>query len=319
MLIGTAEYEEGPTGATVFAFPKRAAAAIDVRGGGPGTTGSDILRLGYEASFVDAIVFAGGSGYGLEAVDGVRAELLATGKRGTRFDDVATVPGAIVYDFRGRTNSVYPDKALGRAALRAARPGRFFQGARGAGRHVSVGKYFGPMYREPSGQGAAFHQLGPTKVAVFVVVNAVGSIVDHRGRTVRGNRDPESGVRTPISDDLKAGIGAKKRGCDPDSPKDRAHRPVGENTTLTLVVTNQKLGYWELQRLAIQVHTSMARTIQPFHTRFDGDVLFAVTTADVDNAALDALDLSTIASELSWDAVLNSIPQSIDSAMGPTS
>ena len=122
MLIGTAEYEEGPTGATVFAFPKRAAAAIDVRGGGPGTTGSDILRLGYEAPFVDAIVFAGGSGYGLEAVDGVKAELLATGKCGTRFDDVATVPGAIVYDFRGRTNSVYPDKALGRAAL--PRPGR---------------------------------------------------------------------------------------------------------------------------------------------------------------------------------------------------
>jgi Peptidase family S58 len=103
ILIGTAEYEEGPTGATVFAFPKRAAAAIDVCGGGPGTTGSDILRLGYEAPFVDAIVLAGGSGYGLEAVDGVNAELLATGKRGTRFNDVATVPGAIVYDFRGQT------------------------------------------------------------------------------------------------------------------------------------------------------------------------------------------------------------------------
>ena len=144
ILIGTAEYEEGPTGTTVFAFPKRATVAIDVRGGGPGTTGSDILRLGYETPFVDAIVFAGGSAYGLEAADGVRAELLTTGKRGTGFDDVAIVPGAIVFDFLGRTNSVYPDKHLGRASLRAARPGRFFQGARGAGRHVSVGKYFGP-------------------------------------------------------------------------------------------------------------------------------------------------------------------------------
>ena len=64
ILIGTAEYEEGPTGTTVFAFPKKAAVAIDVRGGGPGTTGSDILRLGYETPFVDAIVFAGGSEYG---------------------------------------------------------------------------------------------------------------------------------------------------------------------------------------------------------------------------------------------------------------
>src|SRR5262245_2366976 len=235
MLIGTAENEGGPTGATVFAFPRRAAAAIDVRGGGPETTGSDILRLGYEAQFVDAIAAAGGSAYGLEAADGVTSELLATGKRGTRLDDVAIVPGAIVFDFRGRTNSVYPDKDLGRAALRAARPGRFFQGARGAGRHVSVGKYFGPMHRESSGQGGAFRRVGPAKAAVFVVVNAVGSIVDRQGRVVRGNRDPESGARTPIGDDLKDGIGAKKRGRDPDSPKDPARRPSGENTTLTLV------------------------------------------------------------------------------------
>lgn len=308
ILIGTAEYEEGPTGTTVFAFPKRATVAIDVRGGGPGTTGSDILRLGYETPFVDAIVFAGGSAYGLEAADGVRAELLTTGKRGTGFDDVAIVPGAIVFDFLGRTNSVYPDKHLGRASLRAARPGRFFQGARGAGRHVSVGKYFGPMYREPSGQGGAFRQVGPSKVAVFVVVNSIGSIVDRQGRVVRGNRNPESGVRTPIGEDLKDGTGARKRDRDPDFPKDRARRPSGENTTLTLVVTNQKLDYWELQRLAIQVHTSMARAIQPFHTRYDGDVLFAATTAEVEGGGLDALDLSTIASELSWDAVLNSIP-----------
>src|SRR5262249_7149847 len=223
------------------------------------------------------------------------------------------------FDFRGRTNSVYPDKDLGRAALRAARPGRFFQGARGAGRHVSVGKYFGPRYHEPSGQGGAFRQVGPTKVAVFVVVNAVGSIVDRQGRVVRGNRDPESGVRTLIGDDLKAGIGAKKRGRDPDSPKDPARRPSGENTTLTLVVTNRKLAYWELQRLAIQVHTSMARAIQPFHTRYDGDVLFAASTAEVEDAELDALDLSTIASELSWDAVLSSIPKSVDPAVGPGS
>ena len=58
----------------------------------------------------------------------MRAELLTTGKRGTGFDDVAIVPGAIVFDFPGRTNSVYPDKYLGRASLCAARPGRFLQG-----------------------------------------------------------------------------------------------------------------------------------------------------------------------------------------------
>jgi hypothetical protein len=34
--IGVAEYEEGPTGATVLLFPKPVMAAVDVRGGAPG-------------------------------------------------------------------------------------------------------------------------------------------------------------------------------------------------------------------------------------------------------------------------------------------
>jgi hypothetical protein len=35
------------------------------------------------------------------------------------------------------------------------------------------------------------------------------------------------------------------------------------NTTISLLVTNQKLVPWELRRLAVQVHTSMSRGIQP--------------------------------------------------------
>src|SRR3954447_1646617 len=65
--IGIGSYEEGPTGLTIFRFPDRVSAAVDVRGGGPGTINTDILRLGYDNRFVDAIVFAGGSDYGEEA------------------------------------------------------------------------------------------------------------------------------------------------------------------------------------------------------------------------------------------------------------
>ena len=56
------------------------------------------------------------------------------------------------------------------------------------------------------------------------------------------------------------------------------------------------------------VHMSMSRTIQPFSTTDDRDALFAVTTDEVDNPSLSALDLSTIASETAWDAVLASVP-----------
>jgi L-aminopeptidase/D-esterase-like protein len=160
LRVGVADDPRGPTGVTVFWFPARVSAAVDVRGGAPGTAETDLLRLGYEEPTVDAIVFAGGSAYGLEASAGVRAELLATGERGTGFDRVAVVPSAIVYDWGGRNNAHYPDAELGRAALRAARSGHFPLGAHGAGSHVSVGKYFGPRYRERAGQGGAFRQVG---------------------------------------------------------------------------------------------------------------------------------------------------------------
>lgn len=67
--------------------------------------------------------------------------------------------------------------------------------------------------------------------------------------------------------------------------------------------------YHALQRLAIQVHNSMARAIQPFGTRVDGDTLFAITTAEVKNPALDPILVSTLASEVAWDAVLATAPE----------
>jgi L-aminopeptidase/D-esterase-like protein len=52
------------------------------------------------------------------------------------------------------------------------------------------------------------------------------------------------------------------------------------------------------------VHASMARAIQPFHARWDGDILYACSTQAVDDPALDEVSLGVVASELAWDAVL---------------
>ena len=181
--IGAAEYDEGPTGCTVFQFlPAGAACATDVRGGSPGRLG------GFE--WVHAICLAGGSLYGLEAATGVAAEILAQRGYEVGWTNIPNVSGAIVYDFGRRETTVYPDKALGRAALASAREGVFPLGPRGAGRSVSVGKTFGLERGEPGGQGGAFRQVGATKVAVFTVVNAVGAIVDREGRVVRGHVTP---------------------------------------------------------------------------------------------------------------------------------
>src|SRR5204863_5448168 len=125
--IGVAEYDEGPTGCTVFHFPAGAAVATDVRGGSTGT-------IGGTGEWLHAVCFAGGSAYGLEAATGAAAELFARRGYSTAWTDIAVVFGAIIFDFGRRDNAVYPDKELGRAAVRAARPGRFPLGARGAGR-----------------------------------------------------------------------------------------------------------------------------------------------------------------------------------------
>jgi 6-aminohexanoate-oligomer endohydrolase len=183
--IGVAEYDEGPTGCTVFSLQDGAAASIDVRGGSPGVTGA-----GYD--LVHAICLAGGSAYGLEATAGVAAELFARREYRTGWLDIPLVAGAIVFDWGRRDNAIYPDKELGRAALRAARRGIFPLGARGAGRSATAGKIFAYEEGEPAGQGAAFRQVGETRLAVFTVVNAIGAIVDRDGNVVRGHYDAKT-------------------------------------------------------------------------------------------------------------------------------
>lgn len=307
LRIGVAEYDEGPTGGTAFIFDAPVTAAVDVRGGSPGTMNTDALRLAYDTPFVRAITLAGGSDYGLGFAAGVAEGIKERTRDPGHWENIATVPGAIIFDLGGRRlSSVTPDAALGRAAVAAARPGRFPLGAHGGGRFAMQGSFFGPSAH--SGQGAAFRQVGPTKIAVFTIVNALGTIVDRHGRVVRcREQEVRGGECGTIADWL-----ARRTSRDHESAGLIAD-PVTkggltENTTITLVVVNQKLPVWALQRVATEVHTSLARAIQPFSTESDGDTLFAVTTGAVENPSLSPLDLSVIASEVAWDAVLASVP-----------
>ncbi len=92
-------------------------------------------------------------------------------------------------------------------------------------------------------------------------------------------------------------------------PPAAGDEPTHTNTTISLIVTNKRLGYADLKRLAIQVHTSMARAIQPFSTFNDGDTLFAASTDEVGGDLLGGIDLDAAASEVMWDAILASVPQ----------
>jgi len=316
MRIGVAEYEEGPTGTTVFYFPEGVKAAVDVRGGAPGTVNTDAVRLSYEGQRMQAVVFSGGSWYGLSAATGAANAIKALRAEHGERDAIAGVVAGIVYDVGARRfTRVTPDERLGTAALRAAREGWFPLGARGAGRFTMQGGFYlkddtadAAATWAHSGQGGAFREIGPTKIAVFTVVNAVGTVVDRDGTVLRCRRNTE-GPCPKISTLIEEQVRTDPRAHDASTAADDQAAGPTENTTLTLVVTNQKLPHWALERLAVQVHTSMARAIQPFATRQDGDVLYAVTTDDVDNPSLGLARLALIGSEVAWDAVLTSLPE----------
>ena len=202
-----------------------------------------------------------------------------------------------------RLNEIYPDKRLAQAAFRAAKESVFRVGSAGAGRMAETGWYFG--LNAHSGQGGAYFEKGNVKIACFTVNNAAGVVTDRKGQIKAGYLDPS----WPANLDT-AGLLEKLRGTGISG----AGRP-SQNTTISLVVVNQKLSFGDLQRLAIQVHTSMARGLQPYATQWDGDVLFAVSTGEVDlpqdekERAAAIAWLPAMASEVMWDAILSSVPE----------
>ena len=304
--IGIAEYREGPSGATVFYFPEPVLAAVDVRGGAPGVINSEALHLRYDEAYTNAICLAGGSSYGLAAATGVADAIKEHTENPGHWENIAFVPGAIIFDLGGRRfNAVTPDYELGKAALRAARPGRFPLGPQGAGRFAMQGWFLGDP--QHSGQGAAFRQVGQTKVAVFTVVNPGGSVIDRDGRVVRCSGSVDGDCST-ITDRIEARLAQEL-----PSTESRQRSGLSENTTISLVVTNEKMAIEALQRLAVQVNTSMARAIQPYSLSSDGDTLFAVTTGKVQTEGLSMDDLGVLVSEVAWDAVLASVPVLPDS------
>ncbi len=108
-------------GVHVVLTPPGTVGAVDCRGGAPGTRETDLLDPSNSVRFVDAVLLAGGSAYGLAAADGVMRWLEEHG-RGVAMGGgvVPIVPGG--GDFRPacRRLGMPPD---GRVRLRSGRRG----------------------------------------------------------------------------------------------------------------------------------------------------------------------------------------------------
>ncbi|MGW2641238.1 P1 family peptidase [Streptomyces sp. NPDC001348] len=278
------------TGTTVVLAPEGGAvAAVDVRGGGPGTKETDALDPRNMVQKVEAVVLTGGSAYGLDAAAGVMSWLEERG-RGVRVGPdpahvVPVVPAACVFDLgRGGDFRARPDAATGRAAVEAAAasaPGAPVpQGCVGAGTGAVVGALKG-------GIGTASTVLGSgVTVAALVVVNAVGSAVDPETGVLYGEFF-QGRVEYPEAHVHEA---ARRRIA--ESAARNALPPL--NTTLAVVATDADLSKAQAQKLAGTAHDGIARAVRPVHLLNDGDTVFALATGARPLPAEDPLALNPL-------------------------
>ncbi|GAA3789269.1 P1 family peptidase [Streptomyces chiangmaiensis] len=262
------------TGTTVVLAPEGGAvAAVDVRGGGPGTKETDALDPRNLVQKVEAVVLTGGSAYGLDSASGVMAWLEERG-RGVRVGPqpthvVPVVPAACVFDLgRGGDFRARPDAAVGRDAVEAAaasEPGApVAEGCVGAGTGATIGPVKGGV-----GTASTVLDSGIT-VGALVVCNAVGSAVD-----------PETGA---LYGELFQGRVDRPAPEVHDAAQRRlaelaAHRPQPPlNTTIAVVATDAELTKAQAQKLAGVAHDGIARAVRPVHLLNDGDTVFALAT-----------------------------------------
>jgi D-aminopeptidase len=267
LRVGHADDRALASGVTAIVFDAPAVAAIDIRGGGPGTRETDLLDPAMTVDHIDAIALSGGSALGLEAAAGVQAWLREQGRGfAVRSARVPIVPGAILFDLLNGGDKDWgrfpPYRDLGyRAAVAAASD--FALGSTGAGLGATTVDLKGGL-----GSASAVTGSGYT-IGALAAVNAAGSVVVGGGPwfwAASFERDREYGG-CGFPSPLPAGALAP-----------RTKGSVQESTTLAVVATDAALTKAQLNRVAVMAQTGLARAIHPVHTPLDGDVVFAVAT-----------------------------------------
>lgn len=264
--VGNAHDKAVQSGVTVILPDRPAVAAVDVRGGGPGTRDTEALDPSCLVERVDAICLSGGSVFGLDAAGGVVSRLAARG-RGLRIRDfrVPIVPSAIIFDLVNGGNKDWGDEPPYRRL-----GGEAFDNV---SRHVTLGRAgagYGAMAgKVQGGLGSASMIDGDVQVGALVVANPVGAAT-MPGEDVYWawpfEQNAEFGGRAPSGRPLM------------DVAEIPGESRLAANTTLAVVATNVTLDKAQAKRVAIMAHDGLARAIRPLHTAFDGDTVFALST-----------------------------------------
>jgi L-aminopeptidase/D-esterase-like protein len=279
LMVGNATDEAARTGVTVVRFPGGWTGGVDVRGGGPGTRETEALSSENGYAKLHAVVFSGGSVFGLGAADAVTAALSDAGEGFAIHPGTPRAPivaGAVLYDLANDGDKAWglqpPYHRLGHEAFTAA-GSSFALGSVGAGRGARAGLIKG-------GLGSASLDLGDGLiVSALAAVNPVGSVFMPDGETFWAwpfEIDGEFGGRTPN------GSAGAIEPMPADSRLAGRGAVLGANTTLALVAVSAALDAGECKRLAMMAQDGLSRAIRPAHTPFDGDVVFAAASGAVD-------------------------------------
>lgn len=272
LKIGQAENTQAGTGCTVLLLGKNGApAGLDVRGGGPASRESELLKPMAAASVIHAILLSGGSAFGLDAAGGVMRYLE---ERDIGFDvGVTKVPlvcQSCLFDLTVGDGHVRPDAAMAYQACRNAETGNYQDGNFGAGTGATVGKLLGMERCMKSGIGSYAVQSGDLKVGALVAVNALGDIYDWKN----GNK-----VAGLLAENRKDFLDGEQAMLQRTEVVD--NKFVG-NTTLGVVLTNARFDKTHLCKIAGMAQDGYARAIRPVHTTADGDSIYAVSLGRVE-------------------------------------
>lgn len=296
IAVGHAALPDIPSGCTVIIPRGGAVAGVDVRGGAPGTYGTDALSPLCLVDRIHGLFFAGGSAFGLSVAEGVKGFLR---EQQVGFDSgcgpIPIIAGAIIFDLGLNPSGRYPDAALGYEACSKASSEPVIEGCTGAGLGATVGKLYGLDRAMKAGLGSAFVRArSGVEVGALIVVNAFGDIVDPAcGRLLAGCRKSSVSKELIDSEQELQGLTTLLGFQD------------GQHTVVGVVATNVKFNKTQLTKVAQMAHDGLARTVYPAHTLYDGDTLFALSCGDLE--AVEVTVVGALAAQVTAQAVLRAV------------
>ena len=280
--VGHWTHEAAETGCTVILPPAGNVTSCDVRGSSPSTRELEHLHPERRLTEIHAVLLTGGSAFGLGAADGVVAWLAERGVGyRTAVTPVPIVPAAVIFDLRRGDATLRPGPEAGRAACDAAVEKGVAGGRVGAGRGATVGKWAGPAHGVPGGVGLGRAESGGEMVGALAVVNSVGDVLAADGSILAGT------------------TAARPAPVAPEPPAEE----LPTNTVLAVIATTARIGKRSVRWLAARGSDGITISVSPAHTRYDGDVVFAIAAPPREEREVDIDVLGRLATAAVADAV----------------